>query len=245
MKTLKRFLRRRVPRRLLRLYRYRILPWDILRRWRLLGAVIWLRRCPSYQRRKGMSALRQSWCNEGWSASIDYLMKISEYMAQRPRHVVECGSGLTTVLLALLARPGQQIVALEHDRYWYIVCKAWLLILGLDGRVSLHHADLKDSKSYDYSYRWYEIAPGMIPREIDFVICDGPPAEVQGSRYGLLPTLGDRLSDDAVILLDDVQRKEEVHVLRQWETTFDITKEEVNSADGRSFAVLCYHKSTR
>ena len=71
--------------------------------------------------------------------------------------------------------------------------------------------------AYD-GYDWYRIPPEL-PAEIDFVLCDGPPADgeqIQLARYGLVPTLGDRFTDDVTILLDDAARPGERAVLDLW-----------------------------
>ena len=65
------------------------------------------------------------------------------------------------------------------------------------------------------SYNWYR-APGL-RSDFCLVVCDGPLGHTRGGRYGLLPRMRHQLRTGATILLDDAQRPEEQHVLRQWE----------------------------
>src|SRR5580700_2725853 len=50
-----------------------------------------------------LARLTAAWGNEGYSADLAYLRKVCECAAMTPGPVLECGSGLTTVLLAILA----------------------------------------------------------------------------------------------------------------------------------------------
>ena len=56
-----------------------------------------------------------------------------------------------------------------------------------------------------------------MPARFTLVICDGPPSlTTLGSRYGLLPVLGDRFPPGTEILLDDAARLEEQGVIERW-----------------------------
>src|SRR5207302_10990097 len=53
--------------------------------------------------RRLLDELRAAWDNEGFTADIDYLAEVARHAAQTPGPVLECGSGLTTLLLGALA----------------------------------------------------------------------------------------------------------------------------------------------
>ena len=55
-----------------------------------------------------------------------------------------------------------------------------------------------------------------MPRTFRLVICDGPPSDTHGGRYGVLPLLQARMAPAAIILLDDVDRAGEREVLARW-----------------------------
>src|SRR5437763_528969 len=63
--------------------------------------------------------LRAAWDNDGYTADIDYLAEVARLAAVTPGPVLECGSGLTTLLLGALAgRRGVEVWSLEHDVAW-------------------------------------------------------------------------------------------------------------------------------
>jgi len=128
---------------------------------------------------------------------------------------VECGSGLSTVVLGVYAEAlGRRWWALDQHPPW-----ARRVASALDG-LGLSAARVLDAPLIDHDgYRWYRI-PAELPERIDFVLCDGPPADgeqIRLARYGLLPALGDRFGDGVTILLDDAARPGERAVLDMWE----------------------------
>src|SRR6185295_577572 len=57
---------------------------------------------------------------------------------------------------------------------------------------------------------------------IDLLVVDGPPGDVGDlARYPALPLLHERLSDNAVILLDDASRRDMRLILDLWLREFD------------------------
>ena len=126
--------------------------------------------------------------------------------------ILECGCGLTTIVLANIARrTGSSIFSLEHDP------SSRNETLSALGRFGLRpQADVRLSPMRDYGgYDWYDVDPSTVP-EFSLVVCDGPDT-VRGARYGLLPVLGPRLNAGCTILLDDAERKGEQELLRRWE----------------------------
>ena len=43
------------------------------------------------------------------------------------------------------------------------------------------------------SFVWYDVPKDVWPAEFRLVVCDGPPGDMKGGRYGLLPLVGARL----------------------------------------------------
>jgi hypothetical protein len=135
---------------------------------------------------------------------------VLDYATSARGPVLEYGSGLTTLLLAL--HLGHQAAwSLEQMEEWQRRVQTRLRLAGTGANVLL--APLT---SYG-SFQWYDV-PAALPRdEFRLVVCDGPPGTTPGGRYGLLPILGERLPKGAVILLDDAQRLGEQAVLQCWE----------------------------
>lgn len=151
----------------------------------------------------------------GWGNSWSLREEMITEMWHRAWHtrgpVLECGSGLSTLLLGIAAdRIGYDLYSLEHDSDWQAQVALATQRLGLK-RVKVISAPLV----MHGGYAWYD-APGHFPADFTLVLCDGPPGTTMGGRYGLLPELRPSLADDCVILLDDAGRDGEQEVLRRW-----------------------------
>lgn len=156
-------------------------------------------------------SLEYGWGNESFSASPAYLDAVVEAALDADGPILECGSGLTTLVLATIRRrTGASIWALEDDPEWVRKVRAALHRHRLAANVFL--APLRDYGDFD----WYEVAPSRLPK-FSLVVCDGPMGSTRGGRLGLLPVLGDRLGSGCVILLDDAGRPDERQVLKEWE----------------------------
>jgi predicted O-methyltransferase YrrM len=157
--------------------------------------------------------LTYGWNNDVWSASPAYMREVLRCAWQARGAILECGSGLTTLLLGAVAeRTGARVCSLEHDEFWAERVRAAL---------SLHRlrtAEVRYTELRSYGdYTWYASASQTLPQNISLVVCDGPPGETQGGRYGLLPRLRANLAPGCVILLDDAARPAEQQVLERWE----------------------------
>jgi hypothetical protein len=159
-------------------------------------------------RSMALPPLRAAWGNPGFTAHVSYLSAVLDYAEGERGPILECGSGLTTLLLALVAP--RAVWSLEHTKEWQRHVQTRLWLAGTQANLLL--APLT---SYG-RFQWYEV-PATLPREFRLVVCDGPPGTTPGGRYGLFPLLGDRLLKGAVILLDDARRLDEQGVLQRWE----------------------------
>jgi hypothetical protein len=166
-----------------------------------------------------MRLLRATWGNLLGAAAADYLAAVARAVRTvRPGHVLECGSGLTTLLLGALAtRGGYRVLSLEDDEAWTARMQQEVTRLRF-GSVQVVHAPLTHRED---GYSWYSTdaaSTGMPPR-FELVVCDGPLGTTPGGRFGLLPVLHERL-DGAFILLDDAGRAGEQSVLERWKAEF-------------------------
>ena len=162
--------------------------------------------------RRLLAELRTAWDNEGFTANIDYLAEVARLAAVTPGPVLECGSGLTTLLLGALAgRRGVEVWSLEHDPEWRRRVAA-ALREHVAGHVYLWFAPLSDYGEFV----WYAAPLPLMPEAFRLVVCDGPPGDTRGGRVGLLSVIGDRVPAGAVILLDDAARDGERHAVRRW-----------------------------
>jgi hypothetical protein len=156
--------------------------------------------------------LQRGWANDGMVARTDYLAEVCGQAVRTTGPILECGSGLTTLLLGLLAgRRGVETWTLEHLPEWHRV---------LMGSLARHHVPnvhllLTPLRSFG-AFTWYDPPLAVMPPRFNLIVCDGPPSDTSGGRYGVLPLLGDRLAPNAILLLDDAERPNEAEVLRRW-----------------------------
>jgi predicted O-methyltransferase YrrM len=142
---------------------------------------------------------------------------------QRARTVVECGSGVSTLVLARHFRitGDGHVYALEHDRWWYELMQEWLLERNLADYATVIYAPLERVEVDRGTFTWYSLAaakPVLDLSRIQLLLVDGPPGVVGSlARYPALPLLRSRLAPSSVVVLDDAQRPDEQRIGRLWE----------------------------
>ncbi|WFB36198.1 class I SAM-dependent methyltransferase [Kiritimatiellota bacterium B12222] len=145
--------------------------------------------------------------------SRGYLRHMATKAVNSGGDILECGSGLSTLLLAVTAgRLGHQVHTFEHDRH----CYQRLLTL-IDryqlSNVSVHHAPIRSYGSFD----WYDIPTSCGSDCFQLVICDGPARHLTDSgRYGLFPVMRQQLDPKCRVIMDDSNRSLERHVIKRW-----------------------------
>jgi hypothetical protein len=170
----------------------------------------------------------EGWGNEGWSADSSYLEAVCDWASEIRGPILECGSGLSTVLLGMVA-PGR-VTSLEHLAAWRQRVRLAAARHGIP--VNVVHAPLVRYPSFD----WYSL-PDSLTSPFELVICDGPPSQTAGGRYGLLPVVGHLLTRKAVILIDDIDRTDEQALVARWKNEFGVQCEEHDMANG-AFGVV-------
>jgi hypothetical protein len=182
--------------------------------------------------RKILTDIVSGWSNDGFVARIDYLHEVASRAAATEGPVLECGTGITTIILGLMTQRRQvQVFSLENSAEWLKRVQAVLDRNGLSN-VNACFSPLRDYGDFD----WYDPPFERLPEKFSLVVCDGPPGTTKGGRYGLLPVMGERLSASSVILLDDTDRPEEQTIMNRWISESNLREEVVNG--GAAFAVL-------
>ncbi len=181
-----------------------------------------------------LEALRTSWGNEAFSANVPFLAEVAKHAATTEGPILECGSGLTTIILGALAgRRGVPVHTLEHVPAWFGQVFTQLRRYRIVG-IALHQTRLI---SYG-PFEWYELPKRDWPSGFPLVVCDGPPNwTTTGGRYGLLPLVGPQMPAGAVILLDDANCPPEVLVRQRWHLERSM-REEIHQGPDRAYAVL-------
>jgi hypothetical protein len=165
-----------------------------------------------------LKELIYGWGNEAWSAMPEYLSGCIEHTLSTTGPILECGSGLSTILLAVLAKGQcQSHLALEHKPDWALKVQTYLNKYQLDSVILSR--PLKDYGDFC----WYDVCMEKMPDSFSLVCCDGPPSRTKGGRFGLVPVMKKRLKPGCVILLDDAERQAEVNIAKRWGAELDAT----------------------
>jgi hypothetical protein len=159
-----------------------------------------------------LDRLVRAWNNESWSAGTPFLLGMLEWLPRSSGSVLECGSGLSTLVLgAAIAHSARTLLSLEHDPAWVELIRA-RLPKHVRARVTVAVSPLRSYGSFD----WYSLPEATLPDSIGFVVCDGPPGSTRGGRFGLAPVLKERLAPGCILLLDDTHRAEERAIVDRW-----------------------------
>ena len=183
--------------------------------------------------RQQLSELIAGWSNEGYVANLEYLEAVAKSSINLPGPVLECGSGATTILLGILCgRRNIEVWSLENSPEWQERVTEALDTNEISG------VHVCTSPLIDYGdFVWYEPPLAQMPKQFSLVICDGPPGDTKGGRYGLLPVMGDRLPPGSTILLDDAGRPGELELIRKWEAEAAFQTVLIPT-DGSQYAVM-------
>jgi hypothetical protein len=175
-----------------------------------------------------LRALNIGWDNDGWGADTAYLEAMCRLAQQVRGPILECGSGLSTLLLGIVA-PGR-VTSLEHIPEWQrrVEQSAARRSIG----VNIVAAPLVSHGGFD----WYRL-PDSLPHNFELVVCDGPPSATRGGRYGLLPVAKRLLAPHALILMDDFERAAEQSIVDRWGSEFGVDCDTHRSGDS-AYAVV-------
>ncbi len=167
-----------------------------------------------------------------WALDATGLLNLYSLIERnRPRVVVELGSGTSTVWLgyALDAVGTGRLVSVDHLEEFAEHARAAVALHGSATRTEVRHAPLTNLELGDEEFAWYDPECLADIERIDMLIVDGPP-KVTGphARYPALPILRERLADGALIVLDDTDRSSEQKIVDRWlQTTPGLRREPV------------------
>lgn len=151
---------------------------------------------------------------DSYTAAPDFLYQIAEVVLKGDKSIVECGSGVSTLVLArCIQLKGGNLISLEHDELYAAMTENWLRDRGLRELVKLYQAPLTGNPpNYDLS--------GVFIDNVDLLVIDGPPASVHPMvRHGARQ-LFPMLSKGALVLMDDLHRDGERAVFKKWMQEF-------------------------
>ena len=122
----------------------------------------------------------------GWAASPDLLLVLVDLvMTGRPSLVVECGSGASTLWIALAMRRfgiDGRIVALDHDPVFGGKTRDLLARHDVREFAEVRDAPLESFRLDGETYSWYARRAWEDLTGIDLLFVDGPPATTRVAR---------------------------------------------------------------
>jgi predicted O-methyltransferase YrrM len=179
----------------------------------------------------------------GWAASPDLLVVLVDLVKTgRPSLVVECGSGVSTLWLALAMRRFEidgRIIALDHDQVFGGQTRDFLARHDLRDLAEVRDAPLESFSLEGETYSWYATGAWEDLTGIDLLFVDGPPATTgHQARYPALPLLSGSLSPAATVVLDDLVVPDMQKVLQRWLDAYPEFSSELLPLEKHA-AVLC------
>lgn len=164
-----------------------------------------------------------------WTMQPDVLRELTLYVRQtKPALIVECGSGVSTVVLARCAQLNKvgHVYSLEHLPEYAAWTTHELARHGLTTFSSVLIAPLQPYEFHGERWPWYML-DGLPASGIDLLVIDGPPGGTRPlARYPAGPLLFGRLSPQAVVFLDDTNRNDERQILKRWAQEFPAFRHE-------------------
>ncbi len=166
------------------------------------------------------------WGNQAYAAEHEYLLASLRSTQAAEGPVLECGSGLSTLLTGIVAaQSGNTIWSLEHHPFW-----AERVQRALDDHgISSVRLDVNPLKSYG-EFDWYDPTMEEMPASFAVLLCDGPPGNTHGGRYGCLPVMRSRLAAGCTIIIDDAERDAEREMATRWADELGTDFQQLGSA---------------
>jgi predicted O-methyltransferase YrrM len=142
-----------------------------------------------------------------WAVEGDFAGMIARELERAPQLVVECGSGVTSLVIAnQLRRNGSgRLISFDHDTGYASRCTALLDRAGLGDFARVVEAPLRPQQVGERTVDWYDrsVVEEAIEDKIDVLVVDGPPQISPWARWPALEVLYPRLAEGAVVLMDD------------------------------------------
>lgn len=156
----------------------------------------------------------------GWAGSPDFLQALAEIiLKKRPALVVECSSGVSTLIVArcLQLVSNGRVVSLDHDLKYANKTIENVKAQGLVDYAQVIHAPLQRQTIGHDDWLWYDRRQWEQLDGIDVIVIDGPPMGVNSlARYPAGPNLFVKLNKGGIVILDDASRDDEKEIVKRW-----------------------------
>lgn len=155
-----------------------------------------------------------------WAASPQLACSLVSLVKEhKPAVILEVGSGSSTLVLgyAVEQSGGGRVIALDHLAPYGEQTRQSIERHELGDYAEVRDAPLVDVELEGDTWPWYDLQAIDDVSQIDMMVVDGPPHKTRSNaRYPAVPLLANRLSDDAVVVLDDAYRDDEAAIAAAW-----------------------------
>lgn len=156
----------------------------------------------------------------GWAGSPDFLLVVAnEVLRRKPSVVMECSSGVSTIVVArcLQLNGKGHVYSLEHDALYAAKSRDSIHSYGLQEWATVIHAPLETRRTDTPWYAEDAIPASLEP--IDILVVDGPPKTTAPlARLPALARLVHRMSANAIVIMDDADRDDEIEIVKRWKS---------------------------
>lgn len=166
---------------------------------------------------------------------------LNDLEINRHRHVLELGTGLSTVFLAeYLAKMGGTLITVDHDQSWLDQVKGWLTPSAA-AVTKFVCAPLESTVFNGNSVVWYnriEIFAALqsLHAQIDLLVVDGPPSHEPArpcfNRGPAFENLSLQLVPGCTIILDDLARPGERLIAKKWSEYYGVEHQDLSATAG-------------
>lgn len=155
-----------------------------------------------------------------WSSSPALAAQlIGVIKVYQPRCVLELGSGVSTVVVAMALRDqgSGQITSVDHDPVYAEKTRKELAAQDLLSWSTVHDAPLVQTQTPRGTVPYYDMAMLDELGPIDLLIVDAPPRHsCEDARLPAFELLKERLAPGALVVLDDTVREDESASVAAW-----------------------------
>ena len=147
----------------------------------------------------------------------------SAILREKPKKVVECGSGVSTVIAAYCLERNSlgHIWSLDHEEKYAKITEGNLIAHGLERYSTVLHAPLKEYSIHGRKKLFYDLRLLANTDKIDILFIDGPPRTIDPMiRHLALPLFFKRFNSDALVIIDDAARPAERQIIESWRQQF-------------------------
>lgn len=146
----------------------------------------------------------------------------NEVVIHKRRNLLECGCGISTLVLGeLLDSLGGRVTTIDDDENWLSIVREMTSHLN---NIDFIHAPLRQQTVDGASSEWYDrsiVESAIKGRKFDMVFVDGPKAKKKPfARQPSFAMIKEFLDEDFALFLDDADRIAERRIAQQWAENF-------------------------